>query len=89
MKTLAWLRYRLWCLFGGHRTESGFRLLAKSIEGNRKLISDLRRLAADLERRVWELEGHTPDETMAMVASKLQEFAKAAQAEGGEASGKS
>lgn len=40
----------------------------------RKMISDLRSKNSDLERRVWELEDHTPEECLEMASRSLEEF---------------
>ena len=40
----------------------------------RKMISDLRSKNSDLERRVWKLEDHTPEECLEMASKSLEEF---------------
>jgi len=76
------LWYRLWLFFGGRRTESGFVFLSQDIQSNRKLISKLQSRNAELELRVWELEGHTVEETMAMTRDKINQWTNAEAAGG-------
>lgn len=87
MKTLWGIRYRLWLLCGGRRTESGFRFLSKDIVKNRKLIGDLRIRNLDLEFRLWELEDHTAEESMQMLLEILDEWENMAHVEAAEAAG--
>jgi len=66
--------YKLWRFFGGGRTEEGFRQLSDSIISNRKLISELRTEILLLQRRVWTLEPHTIEESVAECEKKLASF---------------
>ena len=75
-KILGKIRYRWWLLFGGQRTEDGFQLLSQSIIANRKLISEVRTNLKDLERRMWELEGHTPQEELDKIGREIDCVAK-------------
>lgn len=68
-------QYRCWLYFGGERTESGFRFLSGEILKNHKSINKLRSDLDALEIRVWELEDHTPEETMAKIKTKVDSFA--------------
>ena len=63
-------QHQCWLFVGGRRVEQDFAFLCKSIEGNRKLIGKLRNEVTKLEMRLWELEEHTEEETLKMVASK-------------------
>lgn len=67
-------RYRCWLCFGGKRTEDGFRLLSNSILENRKLINELKAGQRDLERRLWDLEGHTPQETLEKIRKEIESW---------------
>lgn len=67
-------RYRCWLFFGGKRTEDGFRFLSKSILENRKLINELKSGQRDLERRLWELEGYTPRETLEKIGKEIESW---------------
>jgi len=65
---------KLWRFFGGERIEDGFRQLSDSIISNRKLISELRTEILLLQRRVWALESHTIEESVAECEKKLASF---------------
>lgn len=69
----AWARlsYRLWLFFGGRRTEDGFRYLSEEILRLTKQRNELRRQVRDLDRRVWQLEGHTLEETFQRASKAL------------------
>lgn len=71
------VQYRCWLFFGGRRTEDGFRVLSESILENRKLINDLRATQRQLENRVWELEGHTLQETVTKIEKDIASWAAA------------
>lgn len=67
-------KYKSWLFFGGRRTEDGFKFLSDSILSNRKLIQEIRNKQRNLETRVWELEKHTPQETMQKITDDLKEL---------------
>lgn len=73
------IQYRCWLVCGGRRTEEGFKFLSKDILNNRKMISELRSKNNELERRIWELEGHTPEEWIERTKSKIQSFTETAE----------
>ena len=78
-KTWNWLALTVWFHCGGWRrvqasNTDGFKMLSKDIIESRKLISELRSSQHDLELRVWELECHTPAETMEHAFRKLMKF---------------
>ena len=66
---------RIWLCLGGSRIENGFRFLSKDIIENRRLIGKQRGQIQDLEQRVWELEDHTMDETLAKTRKAVDEWA--------------
>ena len=74
MKILRLFRHWIWLSFGGHRIEGDFQHLAKDIQKNRKLISELRQSNYDLKARLWGLEGHALDETMEMIKGEMEEW---------------
>ena len=67
------LRYYVWLLFGGR---AGFMFLAKSTQDNRKLIGELRNCITGLEIRIWNLEDHTPEETLTNASEALKRWQK-------------
>ena len=71
------LTYRIWLVFGGRRTESGFRLLSADIIADRQLRHELRGEIRSLKQRVWGLEDHTDIETLDMLAAEVEEYAVA------------
>ena len=69
-----WLNKR-WPLVTKKRHESACRFLSQSILENRRLVHELRSSVRELERRLWEVEEHTVDETLAMTTQKVTEWA--------------
>ena len=51
-----------------------FNCLAKDVQENRKLISELRQAIYAIDDRLWELEGHTPEETFRRLKQKMEGF---------------
>lgn len=67
-----------WWQFAGYRrTQESFKFLSDEIIENRKRISRLKSQVLELERKVWFLEDHTPEENLRMATEKLGEFAEA------------
>lgn len=69
-----YFRYKCWFFCGGSRTEKYFAFLSKSVLENRKLIHELRSDFRNLESRVWEIEGHSPEETLEKIKKQLEAF---------------
>lgn len=76
MKLIRTLQYRIWLFFGGARTERGFKFLSDQSLKNRKLIYGLKDDLRKIESRVWELEGHTPEESLSRVATMIDNWTK-------------
>ncbi len=76
MKLVERIRYKLWLFFGGKRTEEGFKFLSESIIRNREMISKQRSEITSLKIRVWELEGHTLEETITEMGNGILDLSK-------------
>ena len=73
----------LWFRFCGVRqseirTSEGLKYLSEKILEQRETISKLKSRTYDLEKRVWELEEHTPEEKVQRTTDMLESWEKEA-----------
>ena len=71
------LRYKIWLLCGGRRVESGFKFLSGEIIAGRDRERALSRRISALELQVWDLEKHTPHESLLKAASMMEGYSAA------------
>lgn len=74
-----WIKRIWWVCIGGRFHDERFRVLSRDIQGNRKLISELRASVRTLENQMWLMEGHTHEETMERLQKQMSDFRKQVQ----------
>lgn len=68
------LFHRIWRRLTYQRTIDNLRSLCKSIEDNRRAINEISSRVRSLEMRVWEMEGHSAEETVAMCQERISKW---------------